>query len=169
MMIASIITLLFSFLFQTISSNYAGYIYHDLSLFTTIYILIALLVIKPYFENEKKYLAVLIITGFLMGITYTNAVFLNICLFIVVYYFSKLFHFYFPYNYFTINISTLIGIFIYHIASFFFLFAVGYDQYNFGNLLEILLHSIPMTLIYTTVLYFILDKLFHQLNLREIK
>ena len=38
-----------------------------------------------------------------------------------------------------------------------------------GNLLEILLHSIPMTLIYTTVLYFILDKLFHQLNLREIK
>ena len=169
MMIVSIITLLFSYLVQTISSNYAGYIYHDLSLFTTIYILIALFVIKPYFENEKKYLAILVITGFLMGITYTNAVFLNVCLFFVVYYFTKFFHFYFPYNYVTINISSLMGIFIYHIASFFFLYAVGYDHYSIGILLEILLHSIPMTLIYTTIVYFIVDTLFHRLNLREVK
>ena len=95
MMILSFVVLIFYYLFQMISSNYIGYIYHDLSFLTTIYILVALLVVRPYFENEKKYLVMLVVVGFLMGITYTNAVFLNICLFLVVYYFTKFFHFYF--------------------------------------------------------------------------
>ena len=169
MMILSVVVLLFSYLFQMISSNYIGYIYHDLSFLTTIYILVALLVVRPYFENEKKYLVMLVVVGFLMGITYTNAVFLNICLFLVVYYFTKFFHFYFPYNYLTINISTLIGIFIYHIFSFLFLYMVGYDHYHVGILLEILFYSIPMTILYTTLVYFLVDAIYHRLGLREVK
>lgn len=169
MMILSVVVLLFSYLFQMISSNYIGYIYHDLSFLTTIYILVALLVVRPYFENEKKYLVMLVVVGFLMGITYTNAVFLNICLFLVVYYFTKFFHFYFPYNYLTINISTLVGIFIYHIFSFLFLYMVGYDHYHVGILLEILFHSIPMTILYTTLIYFLVDTIYHRLGLREVK
>lgn len=169
MMILSVVVLLFSYLFQMISSNYIGYIYHDLSFLTTIYILVALLVVRPYFENEKKYLVMLVVVGFLMGITYTNAVFLNICLFLVVYYFTKFFHFYFPYNYLTINISTLIGIFIYHVFSFLFLYMVGYDHYHIGILFEILFHSIPMTILYTTLVYFLVDTIYHRLGLREVK
>lgn len=169
MMILSVVVLLFSYLFQMISSNYIGYIYHDLSFLTTIYILVALLVVRPYFENEKKYLVMLVVVGFLMGITYTNAVFLNICLFLVGYYFTKFFHFYFPYNYLTINISTLVGIFIYHIFSFLFLYMVGYDHYHVGILLEILFHSIPMTILYTTLVYFLVDTIYRRLGLREVK
>lgn len=169
MMILSVVVLLFSYLFQMISSNYIGYIYHDLSFLTTIYILVALLVVRPYFENEKKYLVMLVVVGFLMGITYTNAVFLNICLFLVVYYFTKFFHFYFPYNYLTINISALVGIFIYHIFSFLFLYMVGYDHYHVGILLEILFHSIPMTILYTTLVYFLVDTIYRRLGLREVK
>ena len=169
MMVLSIISIIFSYLFQTIFSNYIGYTYQSLSWLTTLYTVISLLVIRPYFENDKKYLMILGITGFVSGISYTNAALLNTCLFLIAYYFSKFFHFYFPYNYLTINISTLIAIFIYHILSFLFLLAIGYDYYSFKMLLEILLHSVPMTIIYTILSYFVVDSLYHKFSLREVK
>lgn len=169
MIILSSVILLFSYLFQEIISNYIGYTYSSLSWFSTIYILIALLGLRQYFSNELKYLLVVVIVGFLMGISYTDAVFLNISLFIVVYFFTRFFHFYFPYNYLTVNISTLLGIFIYHIISFFFLVVAGYDVYTFKMLLSILLHSVPMTIIYTTFIYFILDTLNKKFDLREVR
>lgn len=169
MIFITTVFLILSLLIQTITSNYLGYTYQSLSPFITLYLLIALLMIKPYFENDKKYLLTLLIAGFLSGITYTNAVFLNISLFFVAYCFTKFFHFYFPYNYLTINISTLIGIFLYHILSFLFLITIGYDKYPFHMLLQILLDSIPMTILYTTVSYFLLETIFHHFNLRKIK
>ena len=169
MIVLSILITIISYLIQGTISNYVGYTYNSLSWVTTLYVLIALLILKPYYENEKKYFALLIITGFLVGISYTNAVFLNIILFIISYYITKFFHFYLPFNYLTINISTLLGIFSYHILSFLFLISTGYDHFNLLMLLKILLHSIPMTIIYTTTLYFLVKTLFEKLNLREIK
>ena len=76
MILTTTVFLILSLLIQTITSNYLGYTYQSLSPFITLYLLIALLMIKPYFENDKKYLLTLLIAGFLSGITYTNAVFL---------------------------------------------------------------------------------------------
>ncbi len=169
MIIVSIITLIFSYLVQGIISNYLGYTYANLSIFSTIYVLISLLVIRPYFENEKKYLLLLIIFGLLMDITYTSTFILNICFFITVYYFSKAFHFFFPYNFFTINISSLLSIFIYHILSFLFLLILKYDSYSIQMLLKILTHSVIMTLLYTSFLYFITTFIQKKLELKEVK
>lgn len=169
MMLISIVSVIVSCLVQGITSNYVGYTYENLSLFSTIYVLISLLVIRPYFENEKKYLIILIISGIIMDITFTNTFILNTCLFVTIYYFSKLFHFFFPYNLFTINICNLLCIFLYHIISFLFLTILQYDNYTIGVLAKILSHSIIMTIIYTSILYCIIQFLKEKLEVKEVK
>lgn len=169
MMILSIIVVLLSCLVQGILSNYLGYTYLDLSWFSTIYLLIALLVLKPYFENEKKYLVLLTVFGLIMDIVYTNTFILNTCLFILAYYFTKAFHFFFPYNLFTVNISNLLAIFLYHIVSFLFLSVLQYDNYTIWVLLRVLSHSMLMTVLYTSVLYTIVHLIQQKLQLKEVK
>ena len=90
----------------------------SISIFSTIYILITLLLIYPYFENKKKYLLLLVIFGWLVDLVYCNTFLLNISIFYIVYKCSNLFHFFLPENLFTINISNLLGVFIYQLLSF---------------------------------------------------
>ena len=169
MMVLSIIVLLLSLIIQGTALNYMGYIYTDLSWLSTIYLLVAFLVLRPYFENEKKYLILLIIFGLIIDIVYTNTFIFNTCLFVLIYYFSKAFHFFFPYNVITLNISSLLGVFIYHIISFIFLTILNYDNYTIGVLLKILSHSILMTIIYTSLVYFITNFFKEKFDLREVK
>ena len=117
MMILSIILLVISFLFQGIMSNFLGYILGNISIFSTIYVLITLMLIYPYFENKKKYFLVLVIFGWLVDVVYSNTFLLHISLFYVIYKFSNFFHFFFPYNLVTINVCSLLSVFIYHILS----------------------------------------------------
>ena len=169
MILISIIILLISFFIQGLTSNYLGYTYGDLSIFLTIYILIALLIVNPYFENKKKYFIILIIFGLLTDIVYTNTFILNTCLFITSYYLSKMFHFFFPYNWVTISISNLLCIFAYHIISFLFLIILRYDTYTISNLLKILGNSILMTIIYSNVIYTIIVFIVKKFELKEVK
>lgn len=169
MLISSIISLIFSCFIQGIISNYLGYTYQNLSIFSTIYILVALLVIRPFFESEKKYLIILVIFGLISDIAYTNTFILNTCIYLIVYFTTKFFHFFFPYNIITINISTLLGIFFYHIISFIFLFLLNYDVYNLWMLLKILTHSVLMTILYTSILYHLISLIQKKLDLKPVK
>lgn len=169
MMILSIILLIISTLTQGIVSNYIGYTYSDLSIFSTIYVLITLLVISPYFENKKKYLLLVIVFGIIVDIAYTNTLLLNTCLFIVAYLFSKVFHFFFPYNGLTLSISNILSIFIYHIISFIFLSILKYNDYTLSVLLKILTHSVLMTIIYTNIIYYTIKLINQKLPLKEVK
>lgn len=159
MIVVSVINLIISTIIQSLISNYLGYTYQNLSIFFTIYTLISMLVIKPYIEDEKKYLIILVIFSFVIGITYTRAYFFNICLFLLCYLFTKLFHFLFPYNLLTINISTLFGIFIYHITTFIFFYLSKYGSclYDTKLLFKVLYSSIIMTIIYTSINYCVLS------------
>ena len=169
MMLISIIYLLISVFIQGTISNYLGYAYNDLSIFYTIYPLITLLTIVPYFENKKKYFTLLIIFGLIIDIAYTNTFIFNTCLFITCYYFSKLFHFFFPYNLLTINISNLLNVFLYHSMSFLFLSLLRYDIYSFSYLQKILSNSIFMTVIYSSIIYITLTIIYKKFQLKEVK
>lgn len=169
MMILSVVILLISTFIQGVASNYLGYTYNTLSIFSTIYVLIALLILNPYFENKRKYFTLLIIFGLIIDIAYTNTFILNTCIFIACYYVSKVFHFFLPYNIITINISNLLSIYTYHIISFIFLNLFKYDAYPFSSLLKILNHSILMTIIYSSIIYLIIVLIKNKLELKEVK
>ena len=81
----------------------------------------------------------------------------------------KLLYNLFPENIFMTNIISYICIIIYHILSFIILVIVGYNDYNIMLLFNIIIHSIFMTIIYTSISYFIIKFLFDKFDLKEIK
>ena len=170
MIIISIITLIISFFLQGITSNYLNLIpTSSLSWFITIYPLVNVLILTPYFENNKKNIIIVIITGLLVDMIFTNTFVLNAMLFTIIYYISSSFHFFFPYNLFTLCISNVLSISAYHILSFLILTLLRYDHYSLLTLANILTHSIIMTIIYSSIIYLILDKINTKLELKAIK
>ncbi len=170
MIVFSIILLIISFLLQGILSNFLAYTSGAISIFSTIYVLITLLLLYPYFENnKKKFLILLVIFGGLTDLVYCNTFLLNISIFYMIYKFSNIFHFFLPYNLFTINFSNLLSIFLYHILTFLLLSLLKYDNYTFLMLTKILSSSIIMTIIYTTISYLFIKLIREKKELKEIK
>ena len=169
MIILAIILLTISFFIQGISSTIIGYTTQSISMFYTIYILITFLILYPHFENQKKFLLLLAIFGLLTDLIYANTFIFNTCLFYVIYKSNKIFHFLFPYNLFTVNISNLLGIYLYHTITFLFLVLLNFDNYSIVTLLNILLNSTLMTIIYTTIIYWIVNIIKQRFELKEVK
>lgn len=63
-MIIAIVTLVISFLYEGFISNYITSYFNNYNIFTTLYTLIALVVLLPYFANKKKYYILLLIFGY---------------------------------------------------------------------------------------------------------
>ena len=169
MMILSIILLTISFLLQGIMSNFIGCTLNNVSVLFTIYPLIALLMIYPNFENKNKFILLLVIFGLLTDLVYSNTFIFNTCLFYLIYKINKIFHFFFPYILLTINISNLIGIYVYHLITFLFLIILNFDNYNILILFKIILNSTIMTIIYTSIIYWLLNILKRLFDLKEVK
>lgn len=168
-MIISAISLIISFLFQGFISTYLNYSLMNPSWFSTIYILINLVILIPYFDNSKKYIKLLLIFGILMDIVYTNTLILNTIIFLIIYYICKGINYLLPHNFLTINLLNIIAITIYHTITFLVLFIIRYDTYSISSLITIITHSILATIIYGSIIYFILFTIFKKLDIKKIK
>lgn len=169
MMLVSSVALIISVFLQGLMSRYLGYTYTNLSIFSTVFVLITLLIIIPYFSNKKKYFLLVLIFGIIMDIVYTDVFLLNVSLFVVAYYLSKSFHFFFPYNWLTVSVSNILCVFMYHIVSFLFLTILGYDSYSFFALLKILGCSVISTFVYSSIVHVIIEFIYNKLQLKEVK
>lgn len=168
-MIIAVISVILSFLLDVFLSNITSYSLNDPSWFSTIYTIIILFLLFPYFNNEKKYFAILIITALFFDIVYTATFMLNITIFIILYIVVKKLNFWLPNNLIISNIISLIVIFGYHIISFLILNIVNYNDYSAILLFNILTHSILSTIIYTTIMYFVLQKIYNLFKIKQIK
>lgn len=156
---------IFSFVLDNLISTYINYSLPNISYLSTIYALISLIIIEPFYINKKKYYITLIIIGILFDIVYTNTFIINIILFLVVILFSKLIDYKYHDNLLTINIKTILGIIIYHTLTYFIMLITHYNNYDIILLWNIILRSIIMTIIYTSISYIILKKI----NPKKIK
>ena len=168
-MIVSIVSLFISFLLDNFFSNNIAYSITSPSWFSTIYTLICLIVIFPYFSNQKKYLYILIFCGILFDIVYTGTFLVNVVVFVLLYYIIKKINFWLPNNLLMANVLSLIGIILYHVLCFVILNLVKYNVYDVNLLFRIIIHSIIATIIYTSLLYIILNKIYGRLNIKQIK
>ena len=82
---------------------------------------------------------------------------------------TRLFHFFFPYNYLTINISNLLGIYLYNIITYLFLILLDFDNYSVNILMDVLVNSTFMTIIYTTFIYWLVSFVKQKFDLKEVK
>lgn len=169
MIIVSVISLIISLLLQGFSSNFLGYTINSLSIFSAIYVLINLVVLQQYFEDDRKYLVFIVVFGMLMDIVYSNTFILSACIFVTIFYANKFFSFFFPYNIFTINGFSLLSMIIYHIITFIFLSTLRFDVYGILILLKIICCNIIMTILYTTIMYYIIDFVYKKFKLKVIR
>ena len=168
-MIISIIYLIISFLLEGIMSNIFPSTLSNISYFTTIYTIISLVIIYPYFNNDKKYFIQIIVFGILFDMLYTSSIFINTFIFIIIGIVTKILYNIFTENVFMTNIISYIGIVIYHVLSFIILLIVGYNDYNIMLLFNIIIHSIFMTIIYTSISYFIIKFIYNKRGIKYIK
>jgi len=159
-MILGIIYIVISFLLDGIISNLIPFDITNPSYFKTIYTIISLVIMYNYFDNKKKYFIMLIILGTLFDIVYTNTFLVNIVIFITLYIILYNIDYLMPTNILTINIKSIICISFYHILTYIILLLSNYNSYNFNLLLLIIVRSIIMTIIYTTISYLILNKIY---------
>lgn len=169
MIIVSVISLLFSLLIQGLMSNFFGYTIDNLSIFSAVYVLINLVVLMPYFEDNKKILIILIIFGLLMDMVYSNTCIFCTCIFLVIFYFNKMLNFFFPSNLLTINIFSILSMIVYHVLTFIFLVILKFDSYGILVLLKVIGCNIIMTIIYTTILYFLISFVYKKFDLKIVR
>ncbi len=169
MIIVSIISLLFSLFLQGLVSNFQSYTIYDLSIFSAVYMLLTLVVLQPYFENDKKFLILILIFGILLDITYSNTFILCTCIFLAIFYLNKLLNFFFPYNLFTVNLFSILSMISYHVITFLFLIILNFDSYNFIILLKVIGCNLIMTVVYTSFMYYLIDFIYKKFKLKLIR
>ena len=165
-MIIAVIYVIISFLLDGIMSNILPFNLVDPSCFKTIYSVISLVIIYNYFDNQKKYLSILIVLGIFFDIVYTNTFILNIIVFLVIYIVLSNLDYVITTNIFTINLKSLVCIFTYHIITYIILLLANYNNYSIKLLGLILLRSIIMTIIYTTISYLLINKIYDNKRIR---
>ena len=168
-MIIIVIYVIISFLLDGLISNFINPDIANPSYLKTIYSLVALVISYNYFDNEKKYLKILLILGILFDIVYTNTFLLNIFIFIVIYFILRFLNIYINNNLITINLKTILAIIIYHSLSYLILLLTNYHHYPLKLLLLVILGSIIMTIIYTTISHLFIKKIYYQKYSKKIK
>ena len=84
-MTASIIILLISIILDGILTNFLPYLVGDLSIFTPLFTLTVIFLIYPLFrKKEIHYFILVFITGIIYDLLYTNLLFFNACLFLIM-------------------------------------------------------------------------------------
>ena len=168
-MIISIIYLIISLALEVIMSNFFSSTLNNTSILSTIYTLIALVVIYPHFNNDKKFFILVIIFGTVFNIIYIGNFIFTIILFLTISISIKVLYNIFPENIFMTNLISIIIITIYHILSFIILSIMSSINYDFILLINIILSSIIMTIVYTTISYYIIKILCNKFSIKQIK
>ena len=168
-MIVYIIILILSFLLDGFGPIHNNITLTNLSIFSTMYSIIAISIISPYIENNKRYFIILFILGSLIDIAYTNTFLLNAILFILIGIITKSLYKRFSNGPFIPIIISLISIIIYNVMTYLILVICNYIGSSINTLINVITHNIISTILYSTIITFILIKLDKKYKLKIIK
>lgn len=156
---------LISFALDGIMSN----IFPIYSIFASLFTIVSLLIMYPYFNSDKtKFIVSAILLGLFYDIVYTNSLFINTFSFLLIAFIIMLI-----YNYITINKLNIIFINIliilsFQVISYILLCITGYTKFNDETLITGLYSCLISNVIYGYLLYFITLFLSKKYKIRKI-
>lgn len=154
MFIAYIIII--SILLESITSN----IIPMNSMFNGLFTLTSLIIIYPYFNNDdKSFLKYSAIIGLSYDIIFTDTLFLNMIIFLLMALLIKKINMTLSNNYINVMIITLIVVTSYLTLTYLLLYLIGYKQFNLTYLYKIIFQSYISNVLYSCILYIITDKI----------
>ena len=158
-MLTSII-LLISIILDGILTNYLPYLVNDLSLFTPLLTVVSILILYPLNrKKETKFFILMFIVGIIYDLLYTNLLYLNGLLFVLIAFISKIIYKNFETSYFKLIIYTILIIVIYESLYAGILFIYRVVPITIYKLFYKISHTLILNIIYTELLYFIIKHL----------
>lgn len=158
-MLTSII-LLISIILDGILTNYLPYLVNDLSLFTPLLTVVSIFILYPLNrKKETKFFILMFIVGIIYDLLYTNLLFLNGLLFVLIAFISKIIYKNFETSYFKLIIYTILIIVIYESLYAGILFIYRVVPITIYKLFYKISHTLILNIIYTELLYFIIKHL----------
>ncbi len=155
-MLVSTIILIVSFFLDGILSNFLPYMVGDLSLFTPMLTIVSFVIIYPFFvKNKKAYYLSALIVGLCYDFMYTNLLFYNAILFLIVALLITLLYKYIQPTWFTILFFVFLVIVGYECLNAFIILIFQLVPMTFGRLIYKISHSLILNLCYGEVLYLI--------------
>ena len=153
-----IIIIAISLILDGILSNYLPYLVNDLSLFTPLFTLVSISLLYPYYRKKEKHFFIMIfITGFVYDLFYTNLLFVNGLLFLLIAYISKLIYRNYEIDYLKLIIYIALVVVVYETTTVLIILVFNLVPVTLTKLLYKISHSLILNIIYGELIYFILN------------
>lgn len=158
-MLTSII-LIISIILDGLLTNYLPYLVNDLSYFTPLLTVVSIFIIYPLNrKKEKKFFILIFIVGIIYDLLYTNLLFLNGLLFVVIALISKVISKNFEISYLKLILYIIIIVTIYETLYAGILFVYQVVPVTLYKLFYKISHTLLLNIIYVEILYFIIKHL----------
>ena len=149
---------LISLLLDGFLTNILPYTVENLSLLTPSLTLISLLLIYPFYrKKEMKYTILILVTGVIYDLLYTNLLFFNAILFYIVIRVMQYIYKKYEINYFTIIINTIIAITTYEVLQVIIISIYNLYPITLYSLIYKIKSSLLLNIIYAELIYFIIS------------
>ena len=149
---------LISLLLDGLLTNILPYTVENLSLLTPSLTLISLLLVYPFYrKKEMKYTILILITGVIYDLLYTNLLFFNAILFYIVIRVMQYIYKKYEINYFTIIINTIIAITTYEVLQVIIISIYNLYPITLYSLVYKIKSSLLLNIIYAELIYFIIS------------
>ena len=157
-MIISTIILLISIVLDGILSNFLPFLVNGLSLFTPMLTVIAIFMIYPFFrKKEKNYFIKIFIVGMIYDLLYTNLVFFNGVLFLIIGFISLEIYKNFEISYLKLIIYLILIISAYEILTGIILLVFNMVPVTLYKVLYKITHSLILNIVYGELIYLIIN------------
>ena len=158
-MILGTIIIIISLLLDGLLTNFFPYV-GSLSFFTPLLTVVSISIIYPLFrKHEKRYLIVLFIIGIIYDLFYTNLLFVDGVLFLIIGLISIRLHKYIKIDYFKLIVFLLIILTTYEILNASIVFIFGLSSITILEVLIKILHTLLLNILYGEILYLIISLL----------
>ncbi len=162
----SIIIVIISFLLEGIVSKYIAM---NSLIVESLFTLISLIIIYPYFHNrEHQYFGIALFTGLLYDIIYTNTLCFNAIVFFIIAIIIQKINTVISNNSINVAIISFMTIILYRILVYFVLCLLNYLPFNARDLLYSIASSLVLNMIYSILLYIITDYISRKKHISKI-
>ena len=148
--------LIISFILDSIVSNFISL---D-SLFFPLFTLMALIIIYPYFNNNRqKYFGVCLVTGICYDLIYSNTIIIHGMLFLLIGFIITRLNLIISNNSINVGIMAIVCIVIYRFLAYGLLLITASTSFEWFSLLKSIYSSLILNILYVILIYIITDKI----------
>jgi len=153
-----IITILISLILDGVLTNYLPYLVNDLSLLTPLLTIVSIFLVYPFYrKKEKKYYITSFIIGMFYDLLYTNLLFFNAILFLIIALITKYIYKNFEISYLKIILYLIVIISLYEILTAGIILLFNLVPITFYKVFYKISHSLLLNVIYGEALYLIIN------------